>query len=52
MEEVKREKTEGFKKKIGNTTYRVKVHFQKNTDRTFTDGVNALILNECMAKKK
>lgn len=36
MEEVKKVNTEHFKKKIGNTTYRVRVHFPQNTKRTFT----------------
>ena len=44
--------TEHFKKKIGNTTYRVRVHFPQNTKRTFTDSVNTLIMNECTSKKK
>lgn len=52
MEETKKVNTEKFKKKIGNTTYRVKVHFPQNTKRTFTDSVNTLIMNECVAKKK
>lgn len=52
MEETKKMNTENFKKKIGNTTYRVRVHFPLNTKRTFTDGVNALIMNECIGKKK
>ena len=37
MEESKKVNTEYFKKKIGNTTYRVRVHFPQNTKRTFTD---------------
>lgn len=52
MEETKKVNTEKFKKKIGNTTYRVKVHFSQNTKRTFTDSVNTLIMNECTSKKK
>lgn len=52
MEEVKKVNTENFKKKIGNTTYRVRVHFPQNTKRTFTDSVNTLIMNECTSKKK
>ena len=52
MEEVKKVNTEHFKKKIGNTTYRVRVHFPQNTKRTFTDSVNTLIMNECTSKKK
>lgn len=45
MEESKKVNTEHFKKKIGNTTYRVRVHFPQNTKRTFTDSVNTLIMN-------
>ncbi len=41
-----------FQEKIGNTTYRVRVHFPQNTKRTFTDSVNTLIMNECTSKKK
>ena len=52
MEESKKVNTEHFKKKIGNTTYRVRVHFPQNTKRTFTDSVNTLIMNECISKKK
>lgn len=52
MEESKKVNTEHFKKKIGNTTYRVRVHFPQNTKRTFTDSVNTLIMNECTSKKE
>ena len=52
MEESKKVNTEHFKKKIGNTTYRVRVDFPQNTKRTFTDSVNTLIMNECTSKKK
>lgn len=52
MEDTKRVNTENFKKKIGNTTYQVKVYFPKNTERTFADGVNTLIMNECISRKK
>ena len=52
MEESKKVNTEHFKKKIGNTTYRVRVHFPQNTKRTFTDSVNTLIMNERKKKKK
>jgi hypothetical protein len=33
-------------KRIGNTTYRVKVHFNPNSKETFTDKVLRLIRNE------
>ena len=45
MEESKKVNAEHFKKKIGITTYRVRVHFPQNTKRTFTDSVNTLIMN-------
>ena len=52
MEESKKVNTEHFKKRIGNTTYSVRVHFPQNTKRTFTDSVNTLIMNECTSKIK
>ena len=39
-----------FKRKLGNTTYTVKVHFIKDTDKTFKDRVQKLIINECLEK--
>ena len=39
-----------FKRKLGNTTYTVKVHFSKDTDKTFKDRVQKLIINECLEK--
>ena len=39
-----------FKRKLGNTTYTVKVHFSKDTDKTFQDRVQKLIINECLEK--
>lgn len=41
-----------FKRKLGNTTYTVKVHFSKDTDKTFKDRVQKLIINECLKKIK
>ena len=36
MTENKNEQqTPGFRQKLGNTTYTVKVHFNKDTDKTF-----------------
>ena len=52
MEESKKVNTEHFKKKIGNTTYRVRVHFPQNTKRTFTESVNTLIIKKSKRKKK
>ena len=39
-----------FKRKLGNTTYTVKVHFSKDTDKTFKDRVQKLIINGCLKK--
>ena len=33
-----------------NTTYTVKVHFSKDTDKTFKDRVQKMIVNECLEK--
>lgn len=41
-----------FKRKLGNTTYTVKVHFSKDPDKTFKDRVQTLIINECLEKKR
>lgn len=41
-----------FKRKLGNTTYTVKIHFSKNTDKTFKDRVQNLIINECLEKSQ
>jgi len=52
MAETKNEQhTPSFKRKLGNTTYTVKVHFSKDTDKTFKDRVQKLIINECLEKK-
>ena len=39
-----------FKRKLGNTTYTVKIHFSKDTDKTFKDRVQKLIINEFLEK--
>ena len=39
-----------FKHKLGNTTYTVKMHFSKDTNKTFKDRVQKLIINECFEK--
>ena len=44
------QQTPSFKRKLGNTTYTVKVHFSKDTDKTFKDRVQKLITNECLEK--
>jgi len=47
MAETKNEQqNNSFKRKLGNTTYTVKVHFSKNTDKTFRDRVQKLINND------
>lgn len=38
--------TPSFKRKLGNTTCTVKVHFSKDTDKTFKDRVQRLIVND------
>ena len=51
MTENKNEQqTPSFRRKLGNTTYTVKVHFNKDTDKTFKDSVQKLIINECLEK--
>lgn len=53
MAETKNEqKPHSFKRKLGNTTYTVKVHFSKDTNKTFKDRVQTLIINECLEKKQ
>ena len=37
---------------FGNTTYTVKVHFSKDTNKTFKDRVQKLIINECLEKNQ
>lgn len=52
MEQKKEQHTPSFKRKLGNTTYIVKVHFNKNMDKTFKDSVQRLIINECLEKNE
>ena len=53
MTENKNEqRTPSFKRKLGNTTYTVKVHFNKDTNKTFKDSVQKLIINECLEKNQ
>ena len=53
MAETKNEQQpHSFKRKLGNTTYTVKVHFSKDTDKTFKDRVQKLIINECLEKNQ
>ncbi len=47
MAETKNEKQpHSFKRKLGNTTYTVKVHFSKDTDKTFKERVQKLTLQK------
>ena len=41
-----------FKKKLGNTTYTVKVHFEENSTETLVDKVKRLIVNDCMENQR
>lgn len=41
-----------FQRKLGNTTYKVRVHFDENSTETFEDKVKRLIVNECMEEQK
>lgn len=52
MEQKKEQHTHtpSVKRKLGNTTYTVRVHFRKNTDKTFKGNVQRLIINECLEK--
>lgn len=34
-------------KKIGKTTYRVKIHFSETSKETMSDKIKRLILNDC-----
>ena len=53
MAETKNEQQpHSFKRKLGNTTYTVKVHFSKDTDKTLKDRVQKLIINECLEKSQ
>jgi len=40
-----------FEKRIGNTTYRVRVHFSQTSKETLTDKVMRLIKNEAQNPK-
>ncbi len=46
------QQTHSFKRKLGNTTYTVKVHFSKDTDKTFKDRVQKLIIKECLEESE
>jgi len=40
-----------FEKRIGKTTYRVKVHFNPNSKETITDKIMRLLRNEAQNPK-
>jgi hypothetical protein len=53
MAETKKEQQlHSFKRKLGNATYTVKVHFSKDTDKNFKGIVQKLIINECLEKNQ
>ncbi|MDE5803862.1 MAG: transposon-encoded TnpW family protein [Lachnospiraceae bacterium] len=53
MTETKNEQlTPSFKRKLGNTTNTVKVHFSEDTNKTFKNRVQKLIINECHEKDR
>ena len=37
-----------FQKKIGNTTYTVRVHFNPESEETFENKIKRLIVNDCL----
>ena len=45
---ITQEKPQTFQKKIGNTTYTVRVHFDTETEETFENKVKRLIVNDCL----
>ena len=45
---ITQEKPQTFQKKIGNTTYTVKVHFNPESEETFENKVKRLIINDCL----
>ena len=53
MAKIKNEQqSHSFRRKLGNTTYTVKAHFSKDTDKTFKDRVQKMVINECLEKNK
>lgn len=44
---VKEAKQPDIVKKIGNTTYRVKIHFSTTSKETMSDKIKRLIMNDC-----
>jgi endonuclease IV len=50
MEDIEQKNTNKFKKKIGNTTYTVNVHFSDSTNDTAKDKIKRVIVNECGGK--
>ena len=48
QEIITQEKPQTIQKKIGNTTYTVRVHFDTETEETFENKVKRLIINDCL----
>ena len=44
---VKEAEQSGFVMIIGNTTYRVKIHFSTTSKETMSDKIKRLIINDC-----
>lgn len=42
------EQAQTFQKKIGNTTYTVRVHFDPESGETFENKIKRLIVNDCL----
>lgn len=47
-ENKKQEQAQTFQKKIGNTTYTVRVHFDPESEETFENKIKRLIVNDCL----
>lgn len=51
-ETINGQHTPSCKRKSGDTTDTVKVHFNEDTDKTFKDRVQKRIINACLAKSR
>ena len=47
-EQTTQNETPTFQKKIGNTTYTVRVHFNPESEETFEKKIKRLIVNDCL----
>lgn len=45
---ITQERPQTFQKKIGNTTYTVRVHFNPESEETYENIVKRLIINDCL----